>query len=143
MNFRANPSDEEPELNLIPLIDVLLMTLIFLVVTTSFSTEARLNVRLPEASAEVKQETPSLRVTIDAKGQFYIGEQQLLNATPEVLRSALLRAAAGNKDPLVVIHADAQTPHEAVIRAMDAARRLGFTRLTFATQQPSGQSARE
>ena len=142
MNFRPTP-DEEPEINLIPLIDVLLMALIFLIVTTSFSSEARLSVRLPEASAEVKQETPSLRVTIDAKGQFYMGDQQLLNATPEVLRSALVRAAAGNKDPLVVIHADAQTPHEAVVRVMDAARRLGYTRLTFATQQPSGHSARE
>ena len=139
MNFRDNLSEEEPELNLIPLIDVLLMTLIFLVLTTSFSNEARLSIRLPEAAAEAREEAPSLRVTIDAKGQFYIGEQQLLNATPEVLRGALLRAAAGNKDPLIVIHADAQTPHEAVIRAMDAARRLGFTRLTFATQQPAAR----
>lgn len=143
MNFRTNIPDEEPELNLIPLIDVLLMTLIFLVVTTSFSNEARLSVRLPEASAEVEENLPSLRVTIDAKGQFYIGDQQLLNAKPEVLRNALLRAAGGNKDPLIVIRADANTPHEAVIRVMDSARRLGFTRLTFATQQPSGQAARE
>ena len=143
MNFRPTTSEEEPELNLIPLIDVLLMTLIFLVVTTSFSSEARLSVRLPEASAEVKENLPSLRVTIDAKGQLYIGEQQLLNATPEVLRNALMRAAGGNKDPLIVIHADAHTPHEAVIRVMDSSRRLGFTRLTFATQQPSGQAARE
>lgn len=142
MNFRPTP-DEEPEINLIPLIDVLLMALIFLIVTTSFSSEARLSVRLPEASAEVKENLPSLRVTIDAKGQFYIGDQQLLNATPEVLRNALVRAAAGNKDPLVVIHADAQTPHEAVVRVMDSARRLGFSRLTFATQQPSGSAARE
>lgn len=142
MNFRATP-DEEPELNLIPLIDVLLMTLIFLVVTTSFSDTARLNVRLPEAAAEVQENLPSLRVTIDAKGQIYTGDQQLLNATPEVLRNALMRAAGGNKDPLIVIHADARTPHEAVIRVMDSARRLGFTRLTFATQQPSGRAARE
>lgn len=143
MNFRTAIPDEEPELNLIPLIDVLLMTLIFLVVTTSFSNEARLSIRLPEASVEVKENLPSLRVTIDAKGQIFIGEQQLLNATPEVLRTALTRAAGKNKDPLVVLHADAQTPHEAVIRVMDAARRLGLTRLTFATQQPSGQAARE
>lgn len=142
MNFRRMP-DEEPEINLIPLIDVLLMALIFLIVTTSFSDEARLSVRLPEASAEVKENLPSLRVTIDPKGQFYIGDQQLLNATPEVLRNALVRAAAGDKDPLIVIHADAQTPHAAVIRVMDSARRLGYTRLTFATQQPSGQAARE
>jgi len=139
MNFRVDTPDEEPELNLIPLIDVLLMTLIFLVITTSFSNEARLNVRLPEASAEVKEKVPSLRVTIDAKGQMYIADQQLLNATPEVIRNALLRAAGSNKQPLIVIHADARTPHESVIRVMDSARRLGFTRLTFATQQPSGQ----
>lgn len=142
MKFHTN-SDEEPELNLIPLIDVLLMTLIFLVLTTSFSSEARLSIRLPEASAETKENLPSLRVTIDAKGQYYMADQQLLNATPEVLRSALSRAAGSNKDPLIIISADAKTPHEAVIRVMDTARRLGFTHLTFATQQPSGAATRE
>ena len=142
MNFRP-ASDEEPEINLIPLIDVLLMALIFLIVTTSFSTESRLRIRLPEASAEVKENLPSLRVTIDAKEQYYIGDQQLLNATPEVLRNALMRAAGANKDPVIVINADAKTPHEAVIRIMDTARRLGFTHITFATQQPSGNAARE
>ena len=142
MNFRP-ASDEEPEINLIPLIDVLLMALIFLIVTTSFSTESRLRIRLPEASAEVKENLPSVRVTIDAKEQYYIGDQQLLNATPEVLRNALMRAAGANKDPVIVINADAKTPHEAVIRIMDTARRLGFTHITFATQQPSGNAARE
>ena len=142
MNFRRAP-DEEPEINLIPLIDVLLMALIFLIVTTSFSSESRLRIRLPEASSAVKETLPSLRVTIDAKGQYYIADQQLLNATPDVLRNALMRAAAGKKDPIIVINADARTPHEAVIRVMDVARRLGFTNLTFATQQPAGSSARE
>src|SRR3972149_621813 len=94
MNFRPAP-DEEPEINLIPLIDVLLMALIFLIVTTSFSTESRLRIRLPEASAEVKENLPSLRVTIDAKGQYYIADQQLLNATPEVLRISALRNPSG------------------------------------------------
>ena len=142
MNFRPT-HDEEPEINLIPLIDVLLMALIFLIVTTSFSSESRLRIRLPEASAEVKANLPTLRVTIDAKGQYYIAEQQLLNATPEVLRNALAHAAAGKKDPVIVINADARTPHEAVVRVMDTARRLGFTQLTFATQQPTGKPARE
>lgn len=142
MNFRPT-SEEEPEINLIPLIDVLLMALIFLIVTTSFSSESQLRIRLPEASAEVKENLPSLRVTIDAKGQYYIGDQQLLNATPDVLRNALARAAGSNKDPLIIINADAHTPHEAVVRVMDTARRLGFTHLTFATQQPSGKAARE
>ena len=142
MNFRPFP-EEEPEINLIPLIDVLLMALIFLIVTTSFSNEAQLRIRLPEASAETKENLPSVRVTIDAKGQYYIGDQQLLNATPELLRNTLARAAAGIKDPLIIINADGKTPHEAVVRVMDTARRLGFTHLTFATQQPAGPSARE
>jgi biopolymer transport protein ExbD len=142
MNFRPTP-DEDPEINLIPLIDVLLMALIFLIVTTSFSTESQLRIRLPEASAAVKEQGPSLRVTIDAKGQYYLGDEQLLNDTPEVLLNAMKRAAGGNKDPLVIVNADARTPHEAVVRVMDAAQRLGFTHLTFATQQPAGQSTRE
>jgi len=142
MNFRPS-QDEEPEINLIPLIDVLLMTLIFLIVTTSFSNEAQLRVRLPEASADTKENLPSVRVSIDAKGQIYIGDQQLLNATPEVLRNALARAAGSMKDPLIIISADGQTPHEAVVRIMDSARRLGFTHLTFATQRASGNATRE
>ena len=142
MNFRPSP-DEEPEINLIPLIDVLLMALIFLIVTTSFSSESQLRIRLPEAAAEAKENLPSIRVTIDAKGQYYIGDQQLLNATPEVLRNAMLHAAGSMKDPLVIINADGRTPHEAVVRVMDVARRLGFTRLTFTTQQPPGSATRE
>lgn len=139
MRFRGLRASEEdePEINLIPLIDVLLMTLIFLLVTTSFSKEARLSVRLPEATAAMKEERPSLRVAIDAKGQYFINDQQLLNNSPETLRAAMGRAALRMKDPLVVIHADAKTPHEAVVRAMDSARRLGLTNLSFATQQPT------
>jgi len=133
--------EEQPELNLVPLIDVMLMTLIFLVVTTSFSKEAQLRIRLPEAAAEAKTNEASLRIAIDARGQYFINDKQLLKTTPEVLRQAMARAVGRNKDPLIVIHADAKTPHEAVIRVMDAARRLGFTRLTFATQQPGSQSA--
>jgi biopolymer transport protein ExbD len=139
MRFRRirTTEDDEPELNLIPLIDVLLMTLIFLLVTTSFSKEARLSVRLPEAAAEVKDNRPTLRVAIDAKGQYFINDQQLLNNSADTLRAAMGRAAAQMKDPLIVIHADAKTPHEAVVRVMDSARRLGLTRLSFATQQPA------
>lgn len=140
MKFRPTP-DEEPELNLIPLIDVLLMTLIFLVVTTSFSKEAQLRIRLPEAAAEAKSNQPSLRIAIDARGQFYINDQQVLNASADTLRNAMARAVGGQKDPVVVIQADAKTPHEAVVRVMDTARRLGLTHLTFATQQPAGAPA--
>lgn len=140
MKFQSSRNDE-PELNLVPLIDVMLMTLIFLVVTTSFSKEAQLRIRLPEAAAEAKSEPVGLRVVIDAKGRYFISDQQLLNERPDVLRNAMGRAAGTDKNPIVIIHADAKTPHEAVIRVMDAARRLGFTQLTFATQQPGPTSS--
>jgi|ERR1051325_1205668 biopolymer transport protein ExbD len=136
MNFRP-PQEEEPEINLIPLIDVLLMTLIFLIVTTSFSKEAQLQVKLPEAAAESKPEPNALRVTIDVRGQYYVNNQQLLNASVDTLRNAIAREAGGNKERLIVIQADAKTPHESVVRVMDVARRLGMTHLTFATQQPA------
>jgi biopolymer transport protein ExbD len=135
MQFHTSEEDE-PEINLIPLIDVLLMTLIFLIVTTSFSREAQLRVRLPEASAEVKSEAPTVRVTVDSRGQLFINDHQLLNSSPETLRSALARAAGGTKDPVVIIAADAQSPLGSSVRVMDAARRLGYTHVTFATQQP-------
>lgn len=139
MNFRPTP-DEEPEINLIPLIDVLLLTLIFLIVTTSFSSEAQLQVQLPEAAAEPTQVPDAVRITVDARGQYYIDNQQLLSNNTELLRSAMARAAGSNKERLVIIQADAKTPHEAVVRVMDVARRLGLTRLTFATQQPPSGS---
>jgi biopolymer transport protein ExbD len=140
MRFRVRRS-EEPEINLIPLIDVLLMALIFLLVTTSFSKFAQLQLQLPEASSDTKPEDAALRISIDAKGQYFINDKQLLNATPEVLRQAMLEAVNTKKDPIVVIQADRRTPHEAVIRVMDTARRLGLTHLTFATQQPADGSA--
>ncbi|MEJ2107451.1 MAG: biopolymer transporter ExbD [Acidiferrobacteraceae bacterium] len=140
MKFRVNRS-EEPELNLVPLIDVLLMTLIFLVVTTSFSKETQLRIRLPEASATAKINDNSVRVLIDAQGHFYIGDQQLASSSVEALRAAIARAAGNIKDPVIVIHADGRTPHEAVVHVMDAARRLGYTRITFATQKPASDAS--
>jgi biopolymer transport protein ExbD len=139
MQFHSNEEDE-PEINLIPLIDVLLMTLIFLIVTTSFSKEAQLRVRLPEASPEVKSEIPTVRVTVDSRGQMFVNNQQLLNSAPDTLRMALARAAGATKDPVVIIDADARSPLGSSVRVMDAARRLGYTHVTFATQQP-GKSA--
>jgi biopolymer transport protein ExbD len=136
MQFRPRFRDE-PEINLIPLIDVLLMTLIFLLVTTSFSHEARLRLQLPEAASDAKIEAATLRIVIDARGQYFINDHQLLNTSAETLRAAMQRAVGARKDPVIVIQADRKTPHEAVVRVMDVARRLGYTHLTFATQAPT------
>jgi biopolymer transport protein ExbD len=135
MQFRQRFRDE-PEINLIPLIDVLLMALIFLLVTTSFSHEARLRLQLPEAGSDARLESATLRIAIDAHGQYFINGKQLLNTSSETLRNAMQQAVGSRKDPVVVLQADRKTPHEAVVRVMDAARRLGYTHLTFATQAP-------
>lgn len=139
MKFRTTDS-EEPELNLVPLIDVLLMTLIFLVITTTFSKESQLQIKLPEASTEAQVVDSVLRVTIDASGQYFINEKQLLRSTPDTLRNAMYQAAGKNKNPTVILYADSKSSHQSVIFVMDAARRLGFTHLTFATQQPVAKS---
>ena len=135
MRFRPS-RDDEPELNLVPLIDVLLMTLIFLVVTTSFSKETQLRIRLPEASINERVTDTTLTISIDAQGHYFLNNQQLLKPTPEGLRNAMQRIIRGKKDPIVIIHADAKTTHQSVIYVMDAVRRLGIKHLTFATQQP-------
>ncbi|GMR18206.1 MAG: biopolymer transporter ExbD [Gammaproteobacteria bacterium] len=141
MKFKAQ-ENPEPELNLVSLIDVLLMTLIFLVVTTSFSKEAQLRIKLPEAAAEEKVVQATLQVTVDARGQYFINDKQLLKATPDALRNAMFQAAGKGKKPSVVIYADGKSPHQSVIRVMDAARRLGYINLTFATRQPSKNSGK-
>ncbi len=136
MKFRPSRSDE-PELNLVPLIDVMLMTLIFLVVTTSFSKETQLRIRLPEASAKTKLTENNIRILIDAQGHYFLGGKQLADKSADTLRGAILRLAGNLKDPVIVIHADGKAPHEAVVAVMEAARRLGYSRLTFATQKPA------
>ncbi|MFV1996399.1 MAG: ExbD/TolR family protein [Acidiferrobacterales bacterium] len=136
MKFQPSRSDE-PELNLVPLIDVLLMTLIFLVVTTSFSKETQLRIKLPEATAKTKLTENSVRILIDAQGRYYMGDKQLADKSPGTLRGAMLRLAGKMKDPVIIIHADGKAPHESVVGVMEAARRLGYSRLTFATQKPA------
>ena len=98
--------------------------------------EARLRLQLPEAASDAKIESATLRIAIDARGQYFINDKQLLNASNEALRTAMQQAVGGKKDPVIVVQADRKTPHEAVIRVMEVSRRLGYTHLTFATQAP-------
>jgi biopolymer transport protein ExbD len=135
MNFRRRGA-EEPEINLIPFIDVLLVVLIFLMLSTTYSKYAELQVRLPLANAEAQRERPrEVVVAIAADGRYAIDRQPLDGRSVDLLVQALLSATKGVQDPIVVISADASTPHQAVITAMDAARRAGLQQLTFATQR--------
>ena len=138
MRFRRSRGDE-PEINLIPLIDVLLVVLIFLMVTTTYARFSELQINLPEAQGDSVKEAPlQINVGVDQHGAYSINDAAAAAASVDLLVEALQAAAGGEKDPVVVISADAQATHQAVIRVMDAARRAGYPRVTFVTQNADG-----
>jgi biopolymer transport protein ExbD len=123
-------------INLTPLIDVVFLLLIFFMVTTTFTKETRLLIDLPEANGEVADSTPAtLELVIAKDGSYAVNGQNLINRDIKTIMAALREASSGNTDLPLVITADAQATHQAVITAMDAAGRLGFSQLNIATQQ--------
>lgn len=138
MRFRASRHDE-PEINLIPLIDVLLVILIFLMVTTTYARFSELQINLPEAQGDSPKEVPTqINVGVDEQGAYNInGASVASGGGVEALVGALRTAAGAQKDPVIVISADAHATHQSVIRVMDAARRAGYPRVTFVTQSPA------
>lgn len=136
MKFRVTERRDEPELNLIPLIDIIFILLIFFITTTTFNREAEISIELPVAKAEPSRtQDQILEIIIDAQGQFYINHRLVVNTDIETLKRAITKAAEGLTDPPVIISADAKTPHQAVVTAMSAAQQVGFVHLTFATKQ--------
>ncbi len=134
MNFR-NGSREEPEINLIPFIDILLVVLIFLMLTTTYNKFAELQVSLPVADAEQLREAPKeIIVTVAQDGRYAVNRQLLEGQAVDTLVRAMTEAAAGQSNPVVIVSADAAATHQAVINVMDAARRSGLNQITFATQ---------
>ena len=137
MNFRRGSSREEPEINLIPMIDVLLVILIFLMVTTTFSRFAELKINLPTAEANKPAERPNeVHVGVDAQGKYVVNRTPVEFHSPQAFADELLRAAGSVTGPVVVINADANASHQSVINVMEAARMAGMSRITFATQGP-------
>ena len=136
MNLRGNRLRDDPEINFIPLIDVLLVILIFLMVTTTYQRIAELQITLPEASADPARDRPrEINVGLDAQGHYKIGSDPSFTfTTVESLSDMLKRAAGDLKEPVVVINADAQATHQSVVHVMEAARAAGLTHITFATQ---------
>ena len=140
----SRSSQEEVTINLTPLIDIVFLLLIFFMVSTTFSKESQLRIRLPDASpdSEVEQRPSRLVVAITKSGDYSIrGPNEstghhLLRRERSVLAEAMAKGAQGTDELVVVIRADRKTPHEAVVRVMDVARKLGLVRITFATQKP-------
>ena len=131
MNFRPRPRDE-PDINLIPFIDVLLVVLIFLMLSTTYSKFTELQVTLPAADAEQQRDYPKeVIVAVSSDGRYMVNKTLISGRSIEVLGAALAEAG---KDSVIIISADASATHQAVISVMEAARRQGLTQITFATQ---------
>jgi biopolymer transport protein ExbD len=136
MNFRRGAQREELEMNLVPLIDVLLVTIIFLVVTTTYSKYSELQINLPTAEANAPVERPNqIDVAVTAQGRYVINHAPAPSGDPAALATALKQAAGGKPDPMIIISADATATHQAVVNVMEAARLAGYSRITFTTQQ--------
>ncbi len=135
MRFGRTPKDD-PEINLIPMIDVLLVIIIFLMLTTTYAKFAELQINLPSAEAEKQLERPNeINVVINAGGQYLIQKRAVAFRDVASLAEELRRAGAGKKDPVVVVNADANANYQSVIRVMDAARQAGYGQVSFAVEQ--------
>jgi len=135
VNFQRGREKEPLEINLVPLIDVMMVILIFLMITTTYNKYTELQINLPTADADKQMERSNeIAVLVNSQGQYVINRQPVVFRTIDQLADELKRAAANAKEPVVVISADATATHQAVVRVMEAARVAGLTQITFTTQ---------
>lgn len=135
MNLRPRRS-EDPEVNLTPLIDVVFLLLVFFMVSTTFVREGELDIVLPEADIEAAPEQErALEVTVDAEGRYFVNERELVDDSAATLREAIQRMVADEREIPVTIRADANTTHQAVVRVMDVAGQMGFSRIQVVTAE--------
>ena len=136
MNFQRGRGREEPEINLIPMIDVLLVILIFLMITTTYSKFSGLEINLPTADApQPKEEPAEINVVVTAAGDVIVNKMPLGSRDVEAIATALKQLSDNTKEPVLIINADAKTTHQSVIDVMQAAQQVGLNHISFATQQ--------
>jgi biopolymer transport protein ExbD len=136
MNFQRGRTREEPEINLIPMIDVLLVILIFMMVTTTYAKFSELQINLPQASGEQNStQTNQINVSVDASEHYAVNNTVTAFTDVDALAQVLSKAAGEQKDPTIIINADAKAPHQSVINIMEAARIAGYSRITFTTSR--------
>ena len=139
MNFHRGRRHEDLEVNLVPLIDVLLVIIIFLVVSATFSRISELQINLPTADANAPQDKPVvITVGVDTGGRYVVNDTDVVERSVEAISQALRQAAGTAKEPTIVINADANATHQSVVNVMEAARQAGYTHITFATQIKAG-----
>lgn len=132
---------EDPDVSLTPLIDVVFLLLIFFMVSTSFNRESEISVDLPEANTEaVETDKKPIELTINEQGVYFVNQRRVVNTQRLTLVKALRIATSENDQPSLIISADAKTPHQAVITAMDVARQLGIVHLSIATKESAGSN---
>ncbi len=135
MNFRRGRREDYPEINLIPFIDILLVIVIFLAVTTTYARFAELKINLPSSSAAPTPNPPrQIEVAVAENGRYQIDANAIGDASVDALVVALKQAAGSQNDPVIVINADARATHQSVVNVMEAARQAGLVRITLATQ---------
>jgi biopolymer transport protein ExbD len=135
VNFQRGKQKEPVEINLVPMIDVMLVILIFLMITTTYSKYTELQINLPSAQAERQLERPNeVTILVNAQGQYVVNRTPVPFRSVEQLAAELRRAAATMQEPIVIISADAAATHQSVIRVMEAARVAGLSQITFTTQ---------
>ncbi|MES9814371.1 MAG: biopolymer transporter ExbD [Candidatus Thiodiazotropha sp.] len=136
MNLRPSPR-KSPGVDVTPLIDVVFLLLIFFMVSTTFERESQIMIELPEATGEeVEHKKEELDITINISGTFFVNQREVVNTEIESLKQAIRNAIGDQLDLPVIINADARTPHQSVMTAMDAASQLGLTKMTFSAHRP-------
>jgi biopolymer transport protein ExbD len=139
MNFQRGKRHEDLEMNLVPLIDVLLVIIIFLVVSATFSRVSELQINLPTAEANAPENKPVVvTVGVDASGRYVVNDVIVTDPTVDNISFTMRKAAGSSKEPTIIINADASATHQSVVNVMEAARQAGYVHITFATQAKSG-----
>ena len=142
MRIQDFREDDTPEINLIPLIDVVLCLLIFFVVTTTFDARSVLKLELPRADGQPSEaQSKALSVLVNAQGRYFVGDREVLRTDVESLKQSLRDVAGENRERPILLRADARTPHQSVVTALDALGQLGFRRVAIATAPETGKAA--
>lgn len=139
MRLGSRKPKEDPEINLIPLIDIALLLVIFFMLSSTFMQEGRLKIELPQASMVPtgRQKTDPLVVAVTQSGSFRVNERELINSSTDTLRAAIVEIAGANREMQVTVRADARATHQSVISVLDVLGKLGFQRIRFATTEDS------
>jgi biopolymer transport protein ExbD len=139
MNLRGHKAKDDPEINLIPLIDISLLLVIFFMLTSTFMQEGRLKIELPQASLAPtgRQKSDPLVVTVSQQGTYRVNDRELINNSPDTLRAAIQEVAGADRSKPVTVRADGRSTHQSVVTAMDVLGKLGFVRINIATVEDS------